>query len=145
MAQPSQSRSQTNHAREARSLSGCIPKPCSRWSRWVPLRMSCDNEADRHRRQDAEPGAGRAEQPRPMRSTVEVGVESGISDDEAAMIVDEELFLDETQPAEEAGGRRHLIERRPLSSERDLRDMRSSAPREARFAAANVASSGRGP
>src|SRR5207249_2746652 len=108
----------------------------------VPLGTTADvlrNEADRHRRQDVEPGAGRAEQPRPMRSTVEVRVESGISDDEAAMIVDEELFLDETQPAEEAGGRRYLIERRPLSSELDLRDMRSSAPREARFAAANVA------
>jgi hypothetical protein len=64
--------------------------------------MTRDDDIDRLRRQDADVGAGRAEPPRPFRSLIEPGNEYGILDDEAAMIGEDELLLDETVPAEEA-------------------------------------------
>jgi hypothetical protein len=64
--------------------------------------MTRDDDIDRLRRQDAEVGAGRAEMPRPVRSLIEPGNESGVFDDEPAMVADEDLLLDETVPAEEA-------------------------------------------
>ena len=47
-------------------------------------------------------GAGHAEMPRPVRSLIEPGNESGVFDDEPAMVADEDLLLDETVSAEEA-------------------------------------------
>jgi hypothetical protein len=64
--------------------------------------MTRDDDIERLRRQDAEVGAGRAAPPRPVRSLIEPGAEFGEVDDEAAMIGEEELLLDETVPAEEA-------------------------------------------
>jgi hypothetical protein len=64
--------------------------------------MSRDDDIDRLRRQDAEVGAGRADEARPVRSLIEPGNEDGLLDDEPAMVADEDLLLDETIPAEEA-------------------------------------------
>ena len=77
--------------------------------------MRRDEEIDRLQRQDVEWGAGRAEPAQPVQSLLEPGAESGVNDEEDAMVGEVELLIDETAPAEEAAIR--IVDEPPGASD----------------------------